>query len=122
MSLRRLLPRGLPAGLERLTELAFELRWNTGDSVDELWHAVDPELWAMARNPVMILENISRTRFEALAGDDSFLQKLAVRVHACTVVSCSGVFADAPPESATEAPASAVTATRKAAFGASTPS
>jgi glycogen phosphorylase len=78
MSLRRLLPRGLPARLGRLTELVFDLRWNTGDSVDELWHAVDSELWAATRSPVIILESISHARLGALAGDDSFKYKATV--------------------------------------------
>jgi starch phosphorylase len=82
MSLRHLLPRGLPAELERLTELAFDLRCYADDSVDELWHAMNPELWVATRNPVMILESISRASLWALAGDDSFLQRLAAREHA----------------------------------------
>jgi starch phosphorylase len=82
MSVQRFLPRGLPDGLKRLTELAFDLRWNAGDSADELWHAVDPEIWSATRNPVMILESISRARIEALASNESFLQRLAERVQA----------------------------------------
>lgn len=31
MSMQRFLPRELPAGLENLTQLAFDLRWSAGD-------------------------------------------------------------------------------------------
>jgi hypothetical protein len=40
MSAQRVLPRGLPDGLKRLTELAFDLRWNAGDSADEFEIAI----------------------------------------------------------------------------------
>jgi starch phosphorylase len=82
MSVRRFLPRELPAGLEHLTELAFDLRWNAGDSAADLWRAMDSGLWEATRNPVMILESVSRARLLALAGDDNFLQMLSTRVQA----------------------------------------
>lgn len=82
MSLRRFLPRDLPAGLEQLAELAFDLRWNAGDRAADLWRALEPGLWEATRNPVLIIESISRTRLQALAADDSFVQKLNTEVQA----------------------------------------
>jgi starch phosphorylase len=80
MSMQRFLPRELPAGLEQLTELAFDLRWSASNSAAGLWRKVDPELWETTRNPVLILENVSRARLQALADDDNFMQTLKARV------------------------------------------
>jgi starch phosphorylase len=82
MTLQHFLPRELPAGLESLAELAFDLRWNAGDGAAELWRVVDPELWESTRNPVLIVESISRMRLQALAADDDFVQMLNARVRA----------------------------------------
>ena len=80
MTMQRFLPRELPPGLEQLTELAFDLRWSASDSAAELWRKVDHELWEATRNPVLILESISRARLQALADDVDFMQTLKARV------------------------------------------
>jgi Protein of unknown function (DUF3417) len=36
-------------GIEALTEIALNLRWSWNRSPDELWAALDPELWAVTR-------------------------------------------------------------------------
>jgi starch phosphorylase len=80
MSMQRFLPRELPAGLEQLTELAFDLRWSASDIAAGLWREIDPELWEVTRNPVLLLESISHARLQALADDDNFMQALNAQV------------------------------------------
>jgi starch phosphorylase len=82
MSVRRFLPRELPAGLEQLTDLVFDLHWNAGDRTADLWRAVDPELWEATHNPVLIVESVSHARLQALAKDDGFMQTLNAEVRA----------------------------------------
>ncbi|MBP1774067.1 MAG: hypothetical protein H6Q86_73, partial [candidate division NC10 bacterium] len=33
-------------GVEALAELALDLRWSWDHSTDDLWEAMDPDLWA----------------------------------------------------------------------------
>jgi starch phosphorylase len=82
MSLQRFLPPELPAGLEDLADLAFDLRWNACTTAADLWQAVDPELWETTRNPVMIIESISHTRLLELADNTDFMQTLRASVQA----------------------------------------
>ena len=46
-------------GIEALTEIALNLRWSWNRSTDELWAALDPELWAVTRNPWAVLQTVS---------------------------------------------------------------
>jgi starch phosphorylase len=62
----------LPASLERLGELALDLRWTWSHATDALWAGVDAELWARTRDPWLILQNIAPQRLEALAADPGF--------------------------------------------------
>jgi glycogen phosphorylase len=57
---------------ESLAELALDLRncWN--HTTDRVWSKIDPELWALTRNPWLVLQTASRTRIEALKGDAEF--------------------------------------------------
>jgi starch phosphorylase len=74
--IQRFLPRALPPALEGLTSLAFDLRWGPTDKAAELWRALEPELWAGTRNPVLVVESVSRSRLETLAKDTLFLDRL----------------------------------------------
>jgi starch phosphorylase len=82
MTLQHFLPRELPEGLEDLTELAFDLSWNAGDRSADLWRAIDAELWETTRNPLLIVESVSRTHLYALAHDPDFMRRLNAEVQA----------------------------------------
>ena len=49
-NIKRYLTRELPPQLERLTELALDLRWSWSHASDMLWHTIDPELWEATGN------------------------------------------------------------------------
>lgn len=75
-NIKRYLTRELPSQLERLTELALDLRWSWSHASDMLWHTIDPELWEATGNPWLIMESTSRERLEELANDDGFRDEL----------------------------------------------
>lgn len=49
-SLVNFLPRDVK-GFDSLAELALDLRWSWNHGADHLWEQLDPELWALTRNP-----------------------------------------------------------------------
>lgn len=65
-------PRELPKGLEKLSDLALDLVWTWNHGEDELWEALDSELWEKIRNPWLILQTVSRDRLKSLARNKSF--------------------------------------------------
>ena len=70
-----LLP-ALPPALSGLTELATDLRWTWSHTADSLWQQVDDELWRETHNPYVLLQNISKHRFDELAANTDFCQHL----------------------------------------------
>lgn len=65
------LTRPMPRGLEGLTELALDLRWTWSHFSDRLWERLDPEGWRLTGNPYFILQNVSQTRLEEAARDQT---------------------------------------------------
>ena len=80
MTMQHFLPHELPAGLEQLTEPAFELRWSASGSAAGLWREADPELWEATRNPALILESVSHAQLQALVENDRLMLALNSRV------------------------------------------
>lgn len=70
-------PRALPPPLERLRDLASDLRWTWSHTADTLWRMIDPTSWERSENPWSILQNAPRERLEQLAGDAGFLEELS---------------------------------------------
>ena len=66
----------LPEELASLAELALDLRWSWSHATDILWEQIDPALWALTRNPWLILQNTSGDRLRALAADRDFTTRL----------------------------------------------
>jgi glycogen phosphorylase len=67
----------LPAPLERLRELAYNLRWAWNHDTIELFRRLDSELWESTdHNPVLMLGSIEQQRLESAAADESFLSHL----------------------------------------------
>ncbi len=67
----------LPAPLEPLREIAYNLRWAWDHDTIELFRRLDAELWeAAGHNPVRMLGMIEQEKLEAAAADDAFLAHL----------------------------------------------
>lgn len=68
----------LPEALAALSELAGNLRWSWHPETQDVFAAVDPDLWeSTGRDPVGLLGAVGRERLEELAADPSFLERLA---------------------------------------------
>ena len=61
-------------GVAALKELALNLHWSWNHAADELWVALDQELWETTQNPWVILQTVSKDQIRALLAD-SFLRK-----------------------------------------------
>jgi starch phosphorylase len=59
-------------GTELLSELALELRWCWDHGLDDIWKALDSELWDLTRNPWVVLQSVSPLRLKALLADPAF--------------------------------------------------
>jgi glycogen phosphorylase len=71
----------LPASLEPLREMTFNLWWTWEPSARRLFRHLDPDLWNRTNhNPVRMLQLSRQARLEELAQDKAFLQELK-RVH-----------------------------------------
>jgi len=65
---------------DALTELALDLRWSYNHAADHVWQQLDPELWALTRNPWFVLQTVSRARLAAVADSPQFRQVVAALV------------------------------------------
>jgi starch phosphorylase len=63
-------------GVDALVELALNLHWSWNHAADELWEALDKDLWATTQNPWVILRTVSREKIKAALGASEFRQKL----------------------------------------------
>src|SRR6267143_2192173 len=67
----------LPATLEPLRELSFNLWWTWEPAARRLFRELDPELWNRTNhNPVRMLQLSRQSRLEELAQDKNFLREL----------------------------------------------
>src|SRR3954467_252832 len=67
----------LPPALAALGDLAGNLRWSWHPETQDVFAAVDPDLWeSTGRDPVRLLGAVGRQRLEELAEDDGFLAGL----------------------------------------------
>ena len=67
----------LPAGLERLDEIAKNLWWAWAPEARELFLRIDAELWEEVHgNPIELLSRVDQRRLDELAQDDVFLARL----------------------------------------------
>ena len=64
----------LPASLERLRELAYNVRWSWNHDTIALFRRLDSDLWETSgHNPVRMLGSVDQKRLEDAAADESFL-------------------------------------------------
>jgi starch phosphorylase len=67
----------LPAALEPLREVSFNLWWTWEPAARRLFRHLDPELWNRTNhNPVRMLQLSRQSRLEELAQDKTFLREL----------------------------------------------
>lgn len=67
----------LPAELERLRDIASNIRWAWDPDSIALFRRLDDDLWHETRNnPVLMLGTIDQSRLEEAAGDEGFLLHL----------------------------------------------
>ncbi|MGD0668397.1 MAG: alpha-glucan family phosphorylase [Bryobacteraceae bacterium] len=67
----------LPAPLEGLRTLAYNLRWSWDHNTVELFRRLDSDLWeSTGHNPVRMLGLIGQAQLEAAARDDAFIAHL----------------------------------------------
>ena len=69
---RYLLPR-MPTSLEGVEQLALDMHWSWSHSADAIWRRINDELWQRARNPWLILVDMSDARLQQLAADQDFV-------------------------------------------------
>ncbi|MDY6998906.1 MAG: alpha-glucan family phosphorylase, partial [Actinomycetota bacterium] len=62
----------LPVSLQGLDDLALDMRLISSHRADRVWHRVNPELWAAARNPWAVLKSIGQPELEDLGNDSAF--------------------------------------------------
>ncbi len=67
----------LPAALEKLRAVAYNLRWSWNHETIDLFRRLDNDLWeACNHNPVCMLGRIDQRKLETAAADDAFLAQL----------------------------------------------
>ena len=67
----------LPAPIEKLRNIAYNLRWAWSHESIELFRRLDRDLWeSTGHNPVLLLGSIDQKTLEAAACDDAFLAHL----------------------------------------------
>ena len=63
----------LPANLEKLREIAYNLHWSWNPDSRDLFRRLDNELWDDSyHNPIMMLGHISQSRLEEVSHDEGF--------------------------------------------------
>src|SRR5512139_1871870 len=67
----------LPASLERLRELAYNIRWAWNHDTIALFRRLDSDLWETSgHNPVRMLGTIDQKRLEEAEANESFVAHL----------------------------------------------
>jgi len=63
-------------GYDVLAELALDMRSSWNHATDPVWRALDPELWALTRNPWVVLQTVSREKLQAVLTEPTFRKNL----------------------------------------------
>lgn len=63
----------LPEEVDGLYDLAYNLWWSWSSEARQLFSAIDSDAWARYRNPVEVLLNVDRTRWERLVDNSTFM-------------------------------------------------
>ena len=63
----------LPKEVEGLYDLAYNLWWSWTPEARQLFSSIDADSWARYRNPVELLVNVERSRWERLVDNSTFM-------------------------------------------------
>ena len=63
----------LPAGLEELGELAYNLWWSWTPRAQSLFTRIDSGAWTRHRNPIQVLRAVNQARWAELTADEDFM-------------------------------------------------
>jgi glycogen phosphorylase len=61
--------------LDILKELAMDLHWTWSHTTDKVWRQLDPVLWELTHNPLVVLQTVSNDRIHEVL-DDPLMQEL----------------------------------------------
>ena len=53
----------------QLTDLAMDLRWSWDHATDKIWRELDPVLWELTQNPLVVLQTVSKDRINEVLSD-----------------------------------------------------
>jgi starch phosphorylase len=57
---------------DALEEIAYDLIWSWDHKADAIWKALDPDLWALTRNSLVILQTVSKEKLKTVLADPNF--------------------------------------------------
>jgi len=63
-------------GFDSLAELALDMRWSWNHCADEVWRLLDPALWNLTQNPMVVLQTVSRDQLERRLAEPGFREKV----------------------------------------------
>ena len=63
-------------GFEPLAELALNMRTSWNHATDEVWSQLDPVLWELTHNPWVILQTVSREKFQDALANPAFRNRI----------------------------------------------
>lgn len=63
-------------GFDSLAELALDMRSSWNHAADSVWRQLDPELWALTRNPWVVLQTVSREKLQNVLAEPVFRKNL----------------------------------------------
>jgi glycogen phosphorylase len=66
-----LFPKGIE-GIDKLAELAIDMRWSWNHSADKIWQQLEPSLWELTHNPWIVLQTVSYDHLEQQMADPVF--------------------------------------------------
>src|SRR5690349_2126182 len=55
--------------LQFLNELAMDLHWTWSHTTDKIWRQLDPVLWELTHNPLVVIQTASQKNIVALLED-----------------------------------------------------
>lgn len=73
---RKVCPDGVK-NFETLQELSYDLIWYWDHRASVIWNALDPDLWALTRNPLVLLQTVSKERLDFILTDPRYSQLIS---------------------------------------------
>jgi glycogen phosphorylase len=55
--------------IRNLRELAMDLHWTWNHATDKVWRELDPVLWELTHNPLVVMQTVSRDRMNEVLND-----------------------------------------------------